>query len=62
MSQTSGLRSRSPSGLGFQYAMLSVAGVVLTPAILIGVVGSSEAYLSWAVFAALLISGVTTVV
>ena len=49
-------------GLGFQYAMLSVAGVVLTPAILIGVVGGSEAYLSWAVFAALLISGVTTVV
>ena len=49
-------------GLGFQYAMLSVAGVVLTPAILIGVVGGSEAYLSWAVFAALLVSGVTTVV
>ncbi len=49
-------------GLGLQYALLSVAGIVLTPVILIGAVGGSEAYLGWAVFTALVVSGVTTVV
>ncbi len=49
-------------GLGLQYAVLTVTGVVLTPAILIGAVGGSEAYLSWVVFAALLVSGATTVI
>ena len=62
MSQTSGLRSRSPSGLDSSTPCSPSRAFVLTPAILIGVVGGSEAYLSWAVFAALLISGVTTVV
>ena len=33
-------------GLGLQYAILTVASVVLTPVILIGAVGGSEAYLS----------------
>ena len=42
--------------------MLTVTSVVLTPAILIGAVGGSEAYLSWVVFAALLVSGATTVI
>ena len=41
--------------------MLSIAGIVLTPAIVIRAAGGSDAYLSWAVFAALAISGVTTV-
>ena len=49
-------------GLGLQYAILTVASVVLTPVILIGAVGGSEAYLSWVVFAALLVSGTTTVI
>ena len=48
-------------GLGLQYAVLAVAGVVLTPVMMIKIAGSSEAYLSWAVFAALVVSGVTTV-
>ncbi len=49
-------------GLGLQYAVLTVTSVVLTPAILIGAVGGSEAYLSWVVFAALVVSGATTVI
>ena len=49
-------------GLGAQYAALAVAGVVLTPAILISTVGGSEAYLTWAIFGALTVSGVTTIV
>ena len=47
-------------GLGFQFAMLSVAGIVLTPAIVVRAAGGSESFLSWAAFAALAISGVTT--
>ncbi len=49
-------------GLGLQYAILTVASVVLSPVILIGTVGGSEAYLSWVVFAALLVSGTSTVI
>ena len=49
-------------GLGIQYAMVALGGVVLTPAILISVAGQSEAYLNWAVFAALVVSGLVTVV
>ncbi len=49
-------------GLGIQYTVLAVATVVLTPAILISTAGGSEAYLNWAVFAALAVSGVATVV
>ena len=48
-------------GLGFQFAMLTVAGIVLTPAIVVRAAGSDEDFLSWAAFAALAISGVTTV-
>ena len=49
-------------GLGLQYAVLALASVVLTPAILISVAGGGEAYLTWAVFGALMVSGVATVV
>lgn len=49
-------------GLGFQFAILCVGGTVLTPAIVIGAAGGSETYLSWAVFAAVAISGITTIV
>lgn len=48
-------------GLGFQQAALCVAGIVLTPAIVIRAADGSEAYLVWAVFGALFVSGVTTV-
>ena len=47
-------------GLGFQFAMLTVAGIVLTPAIVVRAAGTGEAFLSWAAFAALAISGITT--
>ena len=40
------------AGLGLQYAILSLATVVLAPVVLITVAGESETYLSWAVFAA----------
>ena len=49
-------------GLGLQYAMLAAPGIVLTPTLLIRAAGGSDAYLSWAVWAALVISGVTTAV
>ena len=49
-------------GLGLQYALLNVTATVLTPVIMIGSAGGSDAYLSWAVCAALVISGVTTVI
>ena len=49
-------------GLGLQLAILTLAGVVLTPAIVIRAAGGSEGFLSWAVFAAVAVSGITTVV
>ena len=48
-------------GLGLQLAILCIAGIVLTPAIVIRAAGGSEAYLSWALFAAVAVSGVTTI-
>ena len=48
-------------GIGFQAAMLVIGGIVLTPAIVIRAADQSEVYLSWAIFAALIISGATTV-
>ena len=48
-------------GLGLQLAILCIGGIVLTPAIVIRAAGGSEAFLSWAVFAAVAVSGVTTV-
>ncbi len=47
-------------GLGFQYALLAVAGIVLTPVIVVRAAGGSDDFLGWATFAALLISGLTT--
>ena len=49
-------------GLGLQYAMLCIASIVLTPMIMITLAGGSDEYLSWAVFAALVISGLTTAI
>jgi len=49
-------------GLGFQQAALCIAGIVLTPLIVIRAAGLAEdGYLVWAVFAALAISGLTTI-
>ncbi len=48
-------------GLGLQLAILCIASIVLTPAIVIRAAGGSEAYLSWALFAAVAISGLTTI-
>ena len=48
-------------GLGLQLAILTIAGVVLTPVIVIRAAGGGEEYLSWAVFAAVAVSGITTV-
>ena len=48
-------------GLGLQLAILCIAGIVLTPAIVVRAAGGDEAYLSWAVFAAVAISGATTI-
>ncbi len=48
-------------GLGFQLAAITVTGVVLTPAIVIRAAGGSEHFLSWAVFAAVMVAGVTTI-
>ena len=49
-------------GLGFQQAALCIAGIVLTPVIVIRAAGGGDdGYLGWAVFAALAISGVTTI-
>ena len=49
-------------GFGFQDAMLAVPNTVVIPAIVVRAAGAGEDYLTWAAFAALVISGVTTVV
>ena len=48
-------------GLGLQLAILCLSGIVLTPAIVVRAAAGSETYLAWAVFAAVAVSGVTTV-
>lgn len=47
-------------GLGLQQALLSLGSVALTPIIVIRAAGGGDPYLSWAVFAALFVSGITT--
>ena len=49
------------AGLGLQLALLNVAGIVLTPAIVIRAAGGSENYLNWAVFAVMIICGISTI-
>ena len=48
-------------GSGLQAAMLIVAPVVLTVVIVFRIAEQPSAYLSWGVFAALIVSGITTV-
>ncbi len=47
-------------GCGLQLVVLGVASIVLIPTIVIRAAGASDAYLSWAVFTAVGISGVCT--
>ncbi len=49
------------AGMGLQFAVLSIAGIVLTPAIVIRAAGETDSYLTWAVFAAAMVSGVSTI-
>ena len=49
------------AGLGLQFAILAIAGIVLTPAIVVRAAGGSDSYLTWAVFAAAAVSGVSTI-
>jgi len=48
-------------GLSFQMVMLGIGSIVLTPAIIIRAAGASDEYLAWAVFAAVVISGISTI-
>ena len=49
-------------GAGVQAAMIIVAPVVLTVVIVARIAEQPESYISWAVFAALLVSGATTII
>ena len=49
-------------GLGLQLALLTIAGIVLTPLIVIRAAGESDPYLSWAAFAVVAVSGISTIV
>ena len=48
-------------GCGLQLVVLGLASIVLIPTIVIRAAGGTEAYLSWAVFCAVAVSGVSTV-
>ena len=48
-------------GAGFQAAMIMLAPIVLTVVIVVQIAGQADGYLSWAIFAALLVSGATTI-
>ena len=49
-------------GLGAQLAILTIGGVVFTPMIVVQAGGGSQSFLNWAVFAAVVVSGITTVI
>lgn len=48
-------------GAGVQAAMVIIGGIVLGVAVVFRIAGQPESYLAWGVFAALLISGVSTI-
>ncbi len=48
-------------GLGLQIVILSLAGIILIPTIVMRAGGASENYLSWAVFATVAICGAATI-
>ncbi len=47
-------------GLGLQLAILVLAGIVLIPTVVVRAAGGSGTYLSWVVFAAASVCGLTT--
>ena len=47
-------------GLGVQIAVLTIAGIILVPTIVMRAAGAREDYLSWAVFGTVAICGLTT--
>ena len=47
-------------GSGLQLVVLGIASIVLIPTIVIRAAGGTEAYLSWAVFSAVAVSGIST--
>ncbi len=49
-------------GIAAQFATLAITSVVLPPVVLVTLGGGSEEYLAWAVFAAVAVSGVATIV
>ena len=48
-------------GLGLQLAVLNLAAIMLFPTVVTRAAGESEAYVAWAVFATVAVSGMTTV-
>ncbi len=50
------------AALGFQVVVLIVAGIALVPVLVLKAAGNAEEYIAWAVFAALFISGLITIV
>ncbi len=49
-------------GLALQYCLLTLGPIVITVAIVVRTAGSSEVFLSWAACAALMVSGISTMV
>ena len=50
------------AGLGLQVVVLIVAGIVITPTVVLRAAGNPGGFLPWAVFAGLLVSGITTMI
>ena len=48
-------------GMGLQLTAITLAGLVFTPSIVVQMAGGSPGYLSWAIFSALVVSGLTTI-
>ena len=48
-------------GLGFQIAVLSIAGIILIPTVVMRAADATEAYLSWAVCTAVAVGGAATI-
>ena len=48
-------------GVGLQLAVLNIAAIMLIPTVVMRAAGASEAYVTWAVFATVAVSGLTTV-
>ena len=50
------------AGLGLQVVVLIIAGIVITPTVVLRAAGDPGGFLPWAVFAGLLVSGITTMI